>query len=163
MQTEYSASEMRKLLQQLFPTRRLVLSQFTFYNQCGVAKPSGNTFKRGRRCYKLVDMLPIATVLALKEEGIPLKNIEEVPDLIREKAERIFQLGPNCRLFGHSGLAKLMLADERESDNPPLESLLDREDNKPSLFWSFDIGLLARQLQSVAYGRPGQNSIAAAA
>ena len=69
---EFSASEIRQVLQGLFPHRRLVLSQFTFFNNIGVSLPTGETFRRGRRCYRLEDILSIATVLALKEEGIPL-------------------------------------------------------------------------------------------
>jgi DNA-binding transcriptional MerR regulator len=98
---EYSATEIRKLLQGLFPHRRLVLSQFTFFNQIGIAKPTGSGFKRGRQCYRLEDLLSIATILALKEEGIPFKNIEVVPKIIQQNAARIFEIGEGCRLSGH--------------------------------------------------------------
>ncbi len=145
---EYSASEVRKLLQKLFPHRRLVLSQFTYYNQCGVAKPLGNTYRRGRRCYRLMDILPIACVLALKEEGIPLKNIETLPPLIHDNLDRIFASGPNTRLHGY-GQSIVLLFPEQDSSNLPLENFLS-ENQTPSLFWSFDIGLLARQLQALS-------------
>ncbi len=78
-ETEYSASDIRKLLQQLFPQRRLVLSQFTFFSHRGVARATGETYRRGRRCYRLHDILSIASIIALKEEGIPLKNIRVDP------------------------------------------------------------------------------------
>lgn len=147
-QKEYSASEVRKLLQRLFPHRRLVLSQFTYYNQCGVAKPLGNSYRRGRRCYRLMDVLPIASVLALKEEGIPLKNIEALPPLIHDNLERIFDAGPNTRLHGY-GQDIVLLFPGEEAPNVALQSFLT-EFQSPSLYWSFDVGLLARQLQALS-------------
>lgn len=162
--SEFSASEVRKVLQQLFPHRRLVLSQFTFFNQIGIARPTGNTSRRGRQCYILEDMLPIALVLALKEEGIPFKNIEVVPDLIREKASRIFNLGPGSRVSGQGETISLHLSDEVAENAPALEELLSEGSVK--FFWSFDVGILATQLQAVVeiYLRDiqqGQDSLAA--
>ncbi len=143
--SEYSASELRRLLQELFPHRRLVLSQFTFYNQIGVAKPTGETFRRKRRCYRLVDILPIACVLSLKEQGIPLKNIAAVPGLIQENAARIFATGKGCRLSGAGDTVQLQMPGE-EATQAALDTLLDGLCG--SLFWGFDVGELAEQLYS---------------
>ena len=148
---EYSASEIRKILQQLFPQRRLVLSQFTFFNQIGVAHPSGNTFRRGRRCYRLEDILSIGCVLALKEEGIPLKNIKQVPALIQENSELIFRAGLNCRLYGYKDLISLKLPQD-SSAIEPLEIFLTEESPEPKLFWSYDVGALAEQLRQISFG-----------
>jgi len=145
---EFSASEVRKILQQLFPHRRLVLSQFTFFNQIGIARPSGNTFRRGRRCYKIEDILPIACVLALKEEGIPFKNIEAVPEMVHNAASKILSKGPGCRLSGTGDVIDLTLPGTETDDNSALESLLNSDNGK--IFWSFDIGILATQLHAVA-------------
>ena len=145
---EYSTSDIQKLLQELFPSRRLVLSQFTFYTQCGVAKPTGNTFKRGRRCYRLTDILSIACVLALKEEGIPLKNIGNAPQMIQDSAEKIFELGPSCKLAGCGDEIMLIVPGETSEPNFPLEKLLG--DGQPSLFWMYDVGVLARRIEDVA-------------
>ncbi len=161
-QIEYSASEIRKILQQLFPTRRLVLSQFTFFNQIGVAKPSGETFRRGRRCYKLKDVLPIACVLALKEEGIPLKNIECVPRLIQENVERIFSLGSNSRIIGFGETITLQLADDTAA-NPAVEAFLAGEvPTGASFFWSFNVGELAQTLVTLEAVR-GESEVRIAA
>ena len=143
---EYSASELRKLLQELFPHRRLVLSQFTFYNQIGVAKPTGDTFRRKRRCYRLVDILPIACILSLKEQGIPLKNIGEVPGLIHQYADRIFQLGRGCRLTGTNDSVHLHIPGENQPDTT-LSAFL--EGSSQGLFWGFDVGELAEQICNV--------------
>jgi hypothetical protein len=152
-QAEYSASEVRKILQKLFPQRRLVLSQFTFFNQVGVTKPSGITFRRGRQCYTLHDVLPIACVLALKEEGIPLKNIECVPRLIQENVDRIFSLGPNSRIIGFGDVITLQLADDTSS-NVAVQAFLSSESHsESSLFWSFDVGALAKTLVEVEASR----------
>ena len=149
-QKEYSASDIRKILQQLFPHRRLVLSQFTFFNQTGVAKPTGETQKRGRQCYRLEDILPIAVVLALKEEGIPLKNISDAPRIIQENAARIFATGENCLLSGHGENISLNMPGEFSVNNA-LESLLNGEGiNK--IFWCIDVGVLAIQLQKAVAG-----------
>ena len=145
---EYSATEIRKILQGLFPHRRLVLSQFTFFNQIGIAKPTGSSFKRGRRCYRLQDILSIACILALKEEGIPFKNIETLPPLIQEHAERIFLCGEGCRLSGHAEAIALRFPGD-SSENPALTSFLSGE-HEELLFWGFDIGLLAEQLRDIA-------------
>ena len=145
---EYSASEIRKLLQQLFPQRRLVLSQFTFFNQIGVARATGLTFRRGRRCYRLEDILSIACVIALKEEGIPLKNVETVPALVQERAQEIFHCGAGCRLSGYGDTVTLVLP-QGDGDNRALDRFLDSGAER-LLFWGFDVGLLAEQLEQVA-------------
>lgn len=145
---EYTATEVRKLLHELFPQRRLVLSQFTFFNQTGVSKATGSTFRRGRRCYRLEDLLSIACILALKEEGIPYKNVEGLPALIQENASLIFALGEGCRLSGFGEQVTLKLKGEG-SVNEVLESFL-AEGSQSLLFWSFDVGLLAHQLQAIA-------------
>lgn len=145
---EYTASEIRTLLQELFPQRRLVLSQFTFFNQIGVAKPTGTTFRRRRRCYRLLDVLSIACVLQLKEEGIPLKNIEPVPGLVQEHAATIFATGRGCRLSGCGSAVALQLPGESGS-SAALDALL-LNDQPIGLFWGFDIGRLAERLLAVA-------------
>lgn len=150
---EYSASDIRRILQQLFPHRRLVLSQFTFFNQIGVAKPTGEQFRRGRRCYRLEDILSIAAVIALKEEGIPLKNISCVPQLIQERSAEIFRsargdVGRGCRLSGFGESVVLLAAGER-LPNTALDIFLS-DDAEGRLFWSYDLGLLAAQIQQLA-------------
>lgn len=143
LHTEYSATELRKLLQEMFPHRRLVLSQFTFYNQVGVSRPTGETFRRNRRCYKLLDILPIACVISLKEQGIPLKNIASVPALVQEHATKIFQIGKGCRLTGAGDTVHLHIPGENHADGA-LTDLLEGVCN--SIFWGFDVGELAHQL-----------------
>lgn len=146
--SEYSATELRRLLQELFPHRRLVLSQFTFYNQVGVAKPTGETFRRKRRCYRLLDILPIACVLALKEQGIPLKNIASVPGLIQEHSLEIFKAGRGCRLSGMGETVHLHIPGQNDG-SLALATLLESEADIPSLFWGFDVGELSEQLCEV--------------
>lgn len=145
---EYSATEIRKILQGLFPHRRLVLSQFTFFNQIGIAKPTGQNFKRGRRCYRLEDILSIACILALKEEGIPFKNIESVPTLIQENVEKIFLYGEGVRLSGHGEAIDLRFPGDN-SENPALDSFFSGQRDE-LIFWGFDVGLLATQLCDIA-------------
>lgn len=156
---EYSASQIRRILQQLFPTRRLVLSQFTFFNQIGVARPTGETLRRGRRCYRLEDILSIACVLALKEEGIPLKNIEVVPNLIQENAAKIFLNGDGCRLSGFGSTIHLMFPGD-SWEYTALEPFLNTADSTLT-FWSYDVGMLARQIRDVALA--GQEGLRKAA
>jgi DNA-binding transcriptional MerR regulator len=145
---EFSATEIRQILQAFFPHRRLVLSQFTFFNQVGVAKPTGETFRRGRRCYKLEDVLPIAAVLALKEEGIPLKNIETVPAMLQENSSKIFATGQGCRLSGFGDSVILSFPGEI-ANNKPIDAFLS-ETITPTLYWAYDVGILASQLQEMA-------------
>ncbi len=145
---EYSATEIRKILQGLFPHRRLVLSQFTFFNQIGIAKPTGSSFKRGRRCYRIEDILSIACILALKEEGIPYKNIESVPLIIQENVDRIFLYGTGVRLSGHGPAVDLRFPGDT-SENTALDSFLSAE-KEELIFWGFDVGLLAKQLCDIA-------------
>ncbi|MFN8389208.1 MAG: hypothetical protein U0136_02825 [Bdellovibrionota bacterium] len=142
--SEYTATELRRLLQELFPHRRLVLSQFTFFNQVGVARPTGETFRRKRRCYRLVDILSIACVLSLKEQGIPLKNIGPVPALVQERSLEIFQNGRGCRLSGMGDAVHLQVPGSAET-NSALDRLLSNPE-QASLFWAFDVGELAEQL-----------------
>ena len=149
LNVEYSISEMRTLLQQLFPARRLVLSQFTLFGQLGVARPTGSTFRRKRRCFRLVDLLPIACVLALKEQGIPLKNIQNLPGLLQMHAQRIFEIGRGCRVTGGPDGIHLSLPGEECGENGPLSSFLSGE-VFTSLFWGFDVGALADQLYECA-------------
>lgn len=147
--TEYSISEMRVLLQQLFPARRLVLSQFTLFGHMGVARPTGTTFRRKRRCFRLVDLLPIACVLALKEQGIPLKNIQNLPSLLQEHAYRIFEIGRGCRITGGPDGVHLSLPGSDCGTNGPLDALLSGQ-VLTSLFWGFDVGALADELYEQA-------------
>lgn len=156
-QVEYSASESREIIQSLFPHRRLVLSQFTFFNQVGIARPSGSTFKRGRRCYRLLDLLSIACILALKEEGIPFKNIESVPQIVQNNSKQIFEMGPGCRLLGHGELVGLVLPGREDLGDDVMSSYLSSPSEK-MIFWSFDLGLLAAQLRAVAEGELAQKS-----
>ncbi len=148
LKSEYTASDIRKILQHLFPHRRLVLSQFTFFNQIGVARPSGESFRRGRRCYQLEDILPIAAVLALKEEGIPLKNITSVPALLQERRSSIFQAGAGSRLYGFGEVVSLMIPAEN-TENLALEAFLQNTGD-PRLFWSYDVGVLSQQITAIA-------------
>ncbi len=145
---EYSATELRRILQELFPHRRLVLSQFTFYNQVGVARPTGETFRRKRRCYRLVDILPIACILALKEQGIPLKNIASVPGLVQEHSLEIFKTGRGCRLSGMGDTIHLHIPGQNDAAGA-LAHLLESEGDVPTLFWGFDVGELSEQLSEV--------------
>lgn len=147
-QLEYSASDIRRVLQELFPTRKLVLSQFTFYNQIGVARPTGETFRRGRRCYRMSDILPIACVIALKEKGIPLKNIESLPSLLQERSEQIFAHGKDCFVSGFGTAVSLQLPGDHSSD-VCLDSFLDGGEEETALFWSYDVGELASRLSAV--------------
>jgi len=144
---EYTTSDIQKLFQQFFPQRRLVLSQFTFFNRNGVMRATGNTFKRRRRCYRLQDILSIACVIALKEQGIPLKNIEQVPALIQEKSALIFRYGSRCRLSGLGNTVALTIPGIQE-DNPALQTLLTEGGNQNS-FWSYDVGRLSTQLRDL--------------
>lgn len=143
---EYSASEIRKMLQQLFPHRKLVLSQFTFFNQIGVAKPTGVTSRRGRQCYRLEDVLSIACVLALKEEGISLKNVSELPQLIQQNSKKIFEQGSGCRLSGCADQLSLIFAGE-SSPNTAMDAFFDSSEIR--MFWSFDVGALAERLATI--------------
>jgi hypothetical protein len=148
--SEFSASQIRRMLQQLFPHRRLVLSQFTFFNQIGVAKATGETLRRGRRCFKLEDILSIATVIALKEEGIPLKNIDALPGLIQANALQIFERGPGCRTSGFSNHVSLTFNGTHLAGEP-LTNFLS-EEGSCFLFWSYDVGALAQRLREISSG-----------
>jgi hypothetical protein len=152
-ETEYTASQIRKLLQQLFPHRKLVLSQFTFFCHAGVSSPSGEQVKRGRRCFKLPDILPMAALLGVKEEGIPYKNVEGLPQLVRENSERIFQSGPGVLLSGYSEKLSLIFPGDTWQGSA-VDDFLNHEITAPGeekLFWSYDVGELARQLLVVAH------------
>ncbi len=148
---EFNASETRKILQELFPTRKLVLSQFTFFNQIGVSKPSGESFRRGRRCYRAQDLLPIAVVLALKEQGIPNKNILLVPGVIQENCEKIFKSNDNVKISGYKDSVSLNYAEEGKEDlalNSMLESL-DFDHSEQNLYWSYDVSSLAHEIEAI--------------
>jgi hypothetical protein len=147
--TEYSATEVRWMLQQLFPQRKLVLSQLTFFNQSGVGRPTGSTFRRGRRCYKLTDVLPIACVLALKERGIPLKNISPLPGLIQSYAQRIFSDPRGCQLSGY-GLEVSLVMPGESLENTALDAFLKASEETPYLFWNYDIAPLIGRLFEAA-------------
>lgn len=159
---EYSAIEIRTLLQELFPHRRLVLSQFTSFQHSGVAKATGATFRRGRRCYVLQDILPIACVLALKEEGIPYKNIEPLPALLQAHAEKIFAVGNGCLLSGFGDEISLVFPGEN-TPNSALDLFLKTGGETMQLFWSFNVGLLADQLRQVAESKAAASLIEKAA
>lgn len=158
---EFTASEIRRILQSLFPQRRLVLSQFTFFSQVGVARATGTTFRRGRRCYRLQDILSIACVLALKEEGIPYKNLEALPVLIQNNAARIFKVGPGCRLSGYRDVITLTIPGE-PCPKTALTSFLEDE-MELRLFWGFDVGILAQQIEEIAEALAGDESSCRAA
>ncbi len=149
---EFNASGVRRIIQELFPMRKLVLSQFTLYFHTGVATPSGENFKRGRRCYRLYDLLPIALVLVLKEQGIPNKNIGHIPKVISERAERIFEYGRGVRVSGFKDACKLNFPDENSGDSALLELLEDDHlaSGIQDLYWSYDVGFLATELIRVA-------------
>ena len=141
---EFSATEVRKLLQILFPQRRLVLSQFTFFNQTGLSKPTGKTTRRGRRCYCLQDLLSIACILALKEEGIPYKNLQNLPKTIQENLSQIFSFKEDCIASGWGDKVDLCFGDSAKQSNS-ISSFLS-EEIVMGLFWSFDVSSLAKQL-----------------
>jgi DNA-binding transcriptional MerR regulator len=157
---EYSASEIRTILLDLFPHRKLVLSQFTFFVQAGVAEPTGETFRRGRRCYRLNDLLPIACVLALKERGIPLKHIVRLPEQIRENADMIMGSAFPCWITGYGEETELALPGQQES--ALLDKFLDNcGTGEEKLFWRFDLASLGRELLNAAH--PEEEKIAVAA
>ena len=144
---EFNASEIRQIFQGLFPHRRLVLSQFTFFNNAGIAQPTGLTQRRGRRCYRTEDLLSIAAVLALKEEGIPLKNIQPAPGLIRDRSEEIFSHGAGVRVSGCGSSVQLSFGTEAQYAENFIDFLLNAD--QPSFFWSYDVGSLALSLLEV--------------
>ena len=150
MQKEYTTCEIRKFLQQLFPHRQLVLSQFTFYNHIGVSKPSGSSFKRGRRCYKASDVLPIVVILALKEEGIPLKNLGDAVSKIQENISKIFDEGKATRLMGFGSHISLNIEGEI-NDTSAVDAFL-ADPAKKMLFWNIDVAALAADLCAVIAG-----------
>jgi hypothetical protein len=143
---EFTATEARIILQDIFPARKLVLSQLTFFNQNGVGSPSGSKVIRGRRCYRIFDLLPIALMLALKEQGIPNKNVVRVPSLIKEHSSYIFSLQGACQISGIGDLVHLSLPGSDRTD-VVLECLLSGGSGE--IFWSFDVGGLAREMYRV--------------
>ncbi|MBP9837450.1 MAG: hypothetical protein KBC84_01920 [Proteobacteria bacterium] len=143
--SEFTASDVQKILQEIFPLRRLVLSQFTFFNHIGVGKPTGETFKRNRRCYKLTDILPIACVLSLKEKGIPLKNVSDVPRLIQENSLSIFTSQSPIRL---SGVGEKVHLDLNNPENLAIMELLENP-TSTNVFWSFDVSAVALQILDI--------------
>ncbi|MDR2337450.1 MAG: hypothetical protein LBE20_02230 [Deltaproteobacteria bacterium] len=157
---EYSTIEVRNFIQRLFPNRKLVLSQFTFFGHLGVAKATGNTFRRGRRCYRLVDMLSIACVISLKEQGIALKNIEAVPALIQSNVENIFVKKSSCKLNGYGNTISLVIPDEL-THNLALEQFLDKNLDKHAIFWSFDLSALVNNIKALAHEEIADIQVAA--
>lgn len=140
---EFTATEVRIILQDLFPARKLVLSQLTFFNQSGVCTPSGEKVIRGRKCYRVQDLLPIALVLALKEQGIPNKNVALVPSLVKEHSEFIFLLEDSCQISGTGDYVHLALPGSQEKDQA-LEHFLSG--SSMDIFWSYDVGSLAKEI-----------------
>jgi len=161
MQKEYTTCEIRKFLQQLFPHRQLVLSQFTFYNHIGVAKPSGESFKRGRRCYVASDILPIVVILALKEEGIPLKNLGNSVQAIQSNINSIFHERKPTRLMGFGSTISLHIEGEKE-DQIAVESFLE-DSAETLLFWNIDITSLVTDLCRAISGENSQEKQSAQA
>lgn len=147
--TEYTGIEARELLNELFPHRKLVLSQLTFFQRSGVTVPSGGTYRRKRRCYKLEDLLPLAVLIALKDSGIPMKNAKDVPDIIKDNSKTLFSLGKGCRVVGYGEKAELVLPDQRPSTVSIINSYLDGD--VKSFLWSYDVGKLAHQLLDLAH------------
>jgi DNA-binding transcriptional MerR regulator len=144
--SEFTASEARIILQELFPARKLVLSQLTFFNQSGVSIPSGASIKRGRRCYRVSDLLPIALVLALKEQGIPNKNVARVPALIQAHLNDIFSSRDACQISGIDDIVYLSLPGCQTPDEA-IVKLLDG--SSMHLFWSYDAGYLSKEIVRV--------------
>lgn len=150
--SEFNATYVRRIIQDMFPTRKLVLSQFTLYHQMGVSKPSGESFKRGRRCYRLFDLLPMALVLVLKEQGIPNKNIAHIPAIISERVEDIFKEGKGVIVNGYREVCSLVFPGEETSNLALLEMLSEDQNSMgvQDLYWSYDVGYLASELVRVA-------------
>ena len=157
---EYNAIEIRSIVQQLFPNRKLVLSQFTFFGHLGVAKATGNTFRRGRRCYRLIDILSVACVLSLKEQGIPLRNIESVPSLIQHYSKILFSKESGCKLSGYGNTVSLFIPGESE-DNSALSEFLNPASSKRAIFWTFDISALVANLKRISAEEAVHSSMAA--
>lgn len=162
---EYTASDVQAMLQEMFPRRKLVLSQLTLFNQNGVCQPTGVTFRRGRRCYRIQDLLPTICVLVLKEEGIPFKNIASVPQLVRDHADLILNQSSKARcsvrLAGCGDVVSLMISGD-SSDMAALNSLLDTPSStNANLFWSCDVAALGHRLLQTAYSRQEQRAVAA--
>ena len=151
---EYTASDVQCILQEIFPRRKLVLSQLTLFSQNGVCIPTGSSFRRGRRCYVLQDVLPAVCVLALKEEGIPFKNISFLPQLIRNSAELIMQAGCGVRITG-CGNAVSLVVNGNWMENVSIDALIN-EANNTHLFWSCDASALGSRLVQVSQN--GQQS-----
>jgi DNA-binding transcriptional MerR regulator len=157
---EYSAIEIRNFIQRLFPNRKLVLSQFTFFGHLGVSKATGNTFRRGRRCYRLLDILSIACVISLKEQGISLKNIEAVPALIQSNVEDIFSKNSGCKLSGYKDVISLVIPDSL-TQNMALELFLDNNLDKQAIFWSFDLSALVCNIKALVQEETADVQVAA--
>lgn len=143
---EYSTAEVRNLMLEIFPHRKLVLSQFTFFQQVGVITPTGCTQKRGRKCFRLTDLLSLVAVLELKERGIALKGIEQVPSMIRNQIEEVFKLDTTWRLSGYKGHCSLKNEDQTDD---ALNAFLSDNNSCGKLFWSIDLSMLASKLLEV--------------
>ena len=157
---EFTATDVRKIIQKVYPSRRLVLSQFTFFNDAGISSPTGTQMVRGRGCYRLHDLLPIATVIALKDRGITYKKIQQLPSLIQQHSHQIFKIGAGCRVNGFGsnieisipGLSTISCTDNKSSSESTIDQFIASLDSNKSsgLYWSLDIGKLASDLQMFA-------------
>lgn len=156
---EYNATEMRELLVQLFPYRRLVLSQFTFFSNEGMVEATGQTLRRGRRCYRITDILPMVCIFALKERGIPLKNIKELPQAIRENIDLIFNREHQARIFGYGNSVSLLFDQDCRSSEE-LKCFLS-DNNSHNLYWMYNLSELAANLLRVAEGQEQKMEVAA--
>ncbi len=143
---EYTAIEIREIMQQVFPTRKLVLSQLTFFGHLGAVKATGESFKRGRRCYHIADLLPFACIISLKEQGIPLKNIKELPTLLQNNITSICSRNSGCKVSGYGDTVSLTI-DGEMIENAALDEFLALE--KQSIFWSFDLSTLVNKLNQL--------------
>ena len=82
-----------------------------------------------------------------------MKNIQPVPQLIQDNAQKIFELGSNCLLSGFGTLNSLQMPGTVEV-NEPLNAFLNQA-SSPQLYWSYDLGGLARAIQAVVTKEEG--------
>ena len=74
-----------------------------------------------------------------------------MPSLIQTRAEEIFSLGQDCRLSGYGSCVILQLPGDAPALGVPVDAFLADETGS-LLFWSYDVGVLAKQLELVASG-----------
>ena len=149
MNREFTASEVREILVRLFPHRRCVLSQLTLFSQMGIAKPSGVSVVRKRTCYVLADVLNIACIFDLKERGISLSEMGDLPAQIRNFASTIlFDKVPQCIAAGFGNAVSLDFGD-RALESLPMKLMLE-ENSGAGFFWSYDVTSIAKELLAVA-------------